>query len=793
MKFSEKWLREWVNPAVSTEELVEQLTMAGLEVDSVEPAGAGLESLLVGEVVSVDKHPDADKLRVCQVHAGQEQPLQIVCGAPNVSVGGKYPLAPVGGCLPGGIKIKKSKLRGIESQGMLCSAQELGLGEDHDGLMVLPVEAEAGQTLQDLLGLDDNIIELDLTPNRGDCLGIEGIAREVGTLLRSAVTTVATSPVVATIDDQLGIDIQAPEACPQYLGRVIRGIDVNARTPLWMQERLRRSGIRSLGAVVDVTNYVLLELGQPMHAFDLARLSGGVRVRYAGKGEELTLLDERTVALDADTVVIADHDKPLAIAGVMGGVDSGVQEDTRDLFLECAFFPPEMIAGRARTYGMHTESAHRFERGVDPGLQRRAIERATELLIGITGGEAGPVSTVMSSEHLPATNPVVLRKARIQRVLGMLPDDGEVADILDRLGMAVTEQQDGWLVQPPGFRFDIKIEADLIEEIGRIYGYNRLPSVSLLGAMEVQAVTETDIPLIEFCNVLVARGYQEAVTYSFIDEVMQAQINPGMVPVRLANPISSEMAEMRTSLWPGLLKAVQHNVHRQKSRLRFFEHGLRFYLQDDGVIYQDVMLAGVISGSRLPEGWDGKEEPVDFYDLKNDVETLLQLTGDPDRFTFTGSEHTALHPGQSAAIQCAGRTIGWMGRIHPSLARTCDLAADTCLFELEYKSVNASQLTEFQSISRYPSIRRDLAVVVDADLQAGALKAAVREVAGDLLQEILVFDVYQGKGIETGRKSIAFGLILQDNSRTLTEQDIEAVVVKVTDQLGEKFGATLRD
>ena len=793
MKFSEKWLREWVDPAVSTEELVEQLTMAGLEVDSVESADAGLESLLVGEVVSVDKHPDADKLRVCQVNIGQQQPLQIVCGAPNVSAGGKYPLAPVGGRMPGGKKIKKSKLRGVESQGMLCSAQELGLSEDHDGLMELPTEALAGQSLRDFLGLDDNIIGLDLTPNRGDCLGIEGIAREVGTLLRSAVTTVAVSPVKASIDDRFEIDIQAPAACPQYLGRVIRGVDATAATPLWMKERLRRSGLRSLGPVVDVTNYVLLELGQPMHAFDLACLSGGVRVRYALEGEELTLLDDRTVALNAGTVVIADHDKPLAIAGVMGGLDSGVKDTTTDLFLECAFFLPEMIAGCARSYGMHTDSAHRFERGVDPALQQRAIERATELLLVISGGEAGPVCTVTSSEHLPVCKPLVLRRERIQRVLGMSPEDAEVADILGRLGMVATEQQDGWLVEPPGFRFDIRIEADLIEEIGRIYGYNRLPSVSLQGAMEVQAVPETDITLMDFCDVLVARGYQEAITYSFVDEVMQAQVNPDMVPVRLANPISSEMAEMRTSLWSGLLKAVQHNVHRQKTRLRFFEHGLRFYTQDDGAIQQDVMFAGVITGSRFPESWDGKEQPVDFYDLKNDLETLLQLGGDTHRFTFSSREHPALHPGQTAAVECAGKTVGWLGRIHPVLAKRLDLSSDTCLFEVQYDSINTSQLTEFKLISRYPSIRRDLAFVVDADLQTGVLQAAVKAVAGGLLKQMPIFDVYQGKGIESGLKSIAFGLILQDNSRTLTEQDIEAVVEKVTMQLGDKFGATLRD
>jgi len=526
MKFSEQWLREWVNPPVSTEELVEQLTMAGLEVDSVEPAAAGLESLLVGEVLSIEKHPDADKLKVCQVSVAQDSPLQIVCGAPNVIAGGKYPLAPVGARLPGDIEIRKSKLRGVESHGMLCSANELGLSEDHEGLMTLPADAKTGQPLQALLGLDDTLIEIDLTPNRGDCLGIEGIAREVGTLLRCPVSPVEIKPVVATIDDRFDIEVQAPEACPQYLGRVIRRIDVNAQTPLWMQERLRRSGLRSLGAVVDVTNYVLLELGQPMHAFDLAQLSGGIQVRYALEGEQLTLLDERVITLDKQTLVIADHEKSLAIAGVMGGIHSGVQAGTADVFLECAFFPPKMIAGRARTYGMHTESAYRFERGVDPALQQRAIERATALLIEITGGEAGPVTTVTATDYLPESVPVTLRQERIRKVLGVSPDKDEVTDILTRLGMSVTEQGADWQVQSPTYRFDIELEADLIEEVGRVFGYNRLPSVPLQGSLDVQSLTESDNTIDELCNVLVSRGYQEAVTYSFVDPQLQARINP---------------------------------------------------------------------------------------------------------------------------------------------------------------------------------------------------------------------------------------------------------------------------
>jgi phenylalanyl-tRNA synthetase beta chain len=791
MKFSEKWLREWVDPPASTEELVEQLTMAGLEVDSVEPAGQGLEALLVGEVTAIDAHPDADKLKVCRVDVGQGEPLQVVCGAPNVSVGGKYPLAPVGARV-GDFKIRKSKLRGVESFGMLCSAQELQLSEDHEGLMNLPAEAVPGQKLQDLLGLDDTLIEVDLTPNRGDCLGIAGIAREVGTLTRSPVTAVDITPVPATIDDVFPVEVQMPAACPRYLGRVLRGVNAAATTPLWMQERLRRSGLRSLGPLVDVTNYVLLELGQPMHAFDMAQLSGGIHVRHAHAGEQLTLLDERTLTLDTETLVIADHDKPLAIAGVMGGIDSGVQDGTTDLFLECAFFPPAVIAGCARKYGMHTESAHRFERGVDPGLQQRATERATALLLEICGGQAGPVAEISSAGDLPTTAPIVLRQSRIQRVLGMSPGADEVIDILTRLGMQVESRGEDWRVQPPTFRFDIEIEADLIEEIGRIYGYNRLPSVSLQGALDVQPVPEVSRSIEQLSQVLVARGYQEAVTYSFVDPELQSRLNPGLAAVPLANPISSEMAEMRTSLWPGLLKAVQYNLNRQKPRLRLFEYGLRFF-SEQGAVRQDVMIAGVVTGTRLPEHWDGKGAPVDFYDLKQDLEALLQLADDPEGFMFVAAEHPALHPGQSARVHCANRPVGWLGRVHPALAESYDLDPNTCMFELEYAAVSRGRLTRFQPISRFPSIRRDLAVVVDADLQAGDIKTAVGEAAGELLQETLIFDVYQGKGIETGRKSIAFGLILQDNSRTLAEQDIEAIVTRVTDRLGEKFGATLRD
>jgi phenylalanyl-tRNA synthetase beta chain len=791
MKFSEQWLREWVNPAVATAGIVEQLTMAGLEVDSVEPAGADLQDLLVGEVLSVTPHPDADKLRVCQVAIGQVEPLQVVCGAPNVRVGGKYPLAPVGARLPGDFRIKKSKLRGVESYGMLCSARELGLSEDHQGLMELPVEAGTGHSLQELLGLNDTVIDVDLTPNRGDCLGIEGIAREVGTLTRSPVTPVNTHPVPATVADRFAIEVLAPEACPRYLGRVVTGIDAVAETPLWMQERLRRSGMRSLGPVVDITNYVMLELGQPMHAFDLDCLSKGIRVRYAREGEQLTLLDERTITLDPETLVIADHDKALAIAGVMGGIDSGVQPDSTVLFLECAFFTPEAIAGCARNYSMHTESAHRFERGVDPDLQVRAIERATRLLLDICGGQPGPVIEVSASDYLPESRPIVLRQARLQRVLGMTPGPQEVSDILMRLGMTVTAQGRDWRVQPPRVRFDIRIEADLIEEVGRIHGYNRLPSIPLHAALDVLPLPENEQSLEHACDLLVSQGYQEAVTYSFVDPDLQTRVNPSLQPVRLANPISSEMSEMRTSLWPGLLKVVQYNLNRQKTRLRLFEHGLRFYSQHNE-IKQELMLSGIVTGGLLPEQWSARAESVDFYDIKHDVEMLLRFAAQRQEPAFVAADHPALHPGQSAQIKSGDETLGWLGKIHPVLANQYDLDLNTCLFELHFAAIRQGALAQFRPISRFPSIRRDLAVVVDINTAAADLQRVVAEAAGELLQEMLIFDVYQGKGIETGRKSIAFGLILQDYSRTLTEQDIESIVARVTRRLGEEFGATLR-
>ncbi len=791
MKFSENWLREWVDPPVSTDELVVQLTMAGLEVDGVEPAAPEFSDVVVGEVLDVQPHPDADKLRVCHVAAGGE-PLQIVCGAPNVRMGMKVPTALVGARLPGDLKIKQTKLRGVVSSGMLCSARELGLADDHQGLMVLPAGAPVGQDFRAYLGLDDRIIEVDLTPNRGDCLGLAGIAREVGVLNGCAVTPPQISRVTAGCDDRFEVRVAVPEGCPRYLGRIIRGFDPAAVTPLWMQERLRRGGLRSLGPVVDVTNYILLELGQPMHAFDLARLDGHIEVRYAHSGETLQLLDGHELTLDEETLVIADAAKALAIAGVMGGADSGVGTDSRDLFLECAFFSPEVLAGRARRYGLQTDSSHRFERGVDFELQHRAMERATALLLDLVGGTAGPIIEVCAPERLPRRDVIRLRRARIRRLLGVELADAEVEAILLRLGARLNATADGWDVEPPSYRFDMAIEADLIEDIGRIHGYDRLPSLRPRAALRATPPSEARVSIGQWREILVQRGYQEAITYSFVDPRLQQRLDPGRPPVALANPISSEMSVMRTTLWAGLLRAAQHNLNRQQARVRLFEYGLNYIIHDDELT-QDSYIAGLACGSRLPEQWGVTATPLDFFDVKADVEALLAAGGVGEAFTFRADCHPSLHPGCTARIERGAETVGWLGTLHPELAAELDVPENTVVFELEAQRVAAGAIARFQEISRFPAIRRDLAFIVDAQVTANALSAVARAAAGPLLRDLAVFDLYQGPGVESGRKSIALGLILQDSSRTLAEQDVEAVLADVQTALNASFGANLRE
>jgi len=790
MKFSEGWLREWVNPGLDTQQLAEQLTMAGLEVDSVEPVAGGFSGVVVAEVLSVEAHPDADKLHVCQVAAGEDGPLQIVCGAPNVCAGMKAPLATVGGRMPDDLKIRKAKLRGIVSHGMLCSARELGLSDEHQGLMNLPADAAVGSDLRDYLGLNDVMIDIDLTPNRGDCLGMEGVAREVGALTRTDLTPPAFESVAATIDDQLPIDVQSPEACPRYLGRVIRGVNPNAETPLWMQEKLRRGGIRSLGPVVDVTNYVLLELGQPMHAFDLKQLSGGIEVRYAREGETLTLLDERTIDLDKDALLICDRQKALALAGVMGGIDSGISDATDSLFLEVACFAPEKIAGRARRYGLMTDSSYRFERGVDPHLQQRAMERATALLLGLVGGQAGPVIEMSSQQHLAKKSAIALRRARIERLLGYVPADEQVEDILSRLGVAVQVNDEGWMATPPGYRFDLIIEADLIEEVGRVFGYNQLPIASNRGDLIMRPLADAATPLERVQAILVDRDYQEAITYSFVDAALLQELDSDSQPIALANPISSEMSVMRSTLWAGLVGAVQYNLSRQQGRIRIFETGLKFIVQDN-VIKQNNVLSGVVVGDRLQEQWGASKEATDFFDVKGDVEALLEMSG--VKAEFRTESHSALHPGQTAAILVEGVRIGWLGCIHPRLAQKFEIPRKTYLFELKLDVLLKGRLPTFEKLSRFPSIRRDLAIVVNVETPTGALCDSINQQAGSLLQDLLVFDVYQGGGVESGRKSVALGLILQDSSRTLTDVDVDSVISAITGRLEKQFGATLRE
>ncbi|MBA4727295.1 phenylalanine--tRNA ligase subunit beta [Stutzerimonas frequens] len=791
MKFSEQWLRSWVNPQVSREELVARLSMVGLEVDAVTPVAGSFSGVVVGEVLETAQHPDADKLRVCQVSNGKET-FQVVCGAPNVRAGLKIPFAMIGAQLPGDFKIKKAKLRGVESSGMLCSETELQIGSDDSGLMELAAGAPVGADLREYLDLDDVSIEIGLTPNRGDCLSLAGLAREVGAIYGAEVRSVDFAAAKVVHQDVRPVEVLAPKACPRYLGRVIRNVDLSRPAPLWMVERLRRSDIRSIDAVVDVTNYVMLELGQPLHAFDLDEIKGGIRVRMADEGEKLVLLDGQEIVLRSDTLVIADHERPLAIAGVMGGEHSGVSASTRSIFLESAFFDTIALAGKARSYGLHTDASHRFERGVDSQLPRRAMERATNLLLEIVGGEAGPIVEAVSEGDLPNIAPVTLRAERINQMLGLELDHGEVVRLLTSLGLTVAQEAEGrWQVSVPSHRFDISLEVDLIEELGRLYGYDRLPvrypqaRLAPVAKPEVRA----ELPLLR--RLLVARGYQEAITYSFIDPKLFELFSPGVKPLELANPISADMAAMRASLWPGLVKALQYNLNRQQSRVRLFEAGLRFVGQLPG-LEQDAMLAGVVTGSREPEGWANTSETVDFFDVKADVEALLAFAGNAGAYRFVPGEHPALHPGQTARVERDGQLVGFVGSLHPELASTLGIDQPVYLFELKLAEIAEGRMPSFAELSRFPEVRRDLAVLVGREVMAQDILDCIRVVAGANLTDLKLFDVYQGKGIDPLSKSVAVGLTWQHPSRTLNDDEVNETMQKILTSLEERFNATLR-
>jgi len=793
MKFSESWLREWVNPAIDSAELVAQLTMAGLEVDAVEPVAPDFSGVVVGKVVSVAPHPNADKLRVCQVAGGPDGEVQVVCGAPNAREGIKVPFATVGAMLPGDMKIRKAKLRDVESFGMLCGEDELGLGEDGSGLLELPSAAPVGADLRDYLQLNDQVIEVDLTPNRGDCLSIRGLARETGVLNSTAVAESACEPVAPAIDDKLSVELAAPTACPRYAGRVIRGVDVSAESPLWLQEKLRRSGLRSIDPVVDVTNYVMLELGQPMHAFDLPKLSGGIVVRMAEQGEKIALLDGSEVTLNSDTLLIADREKPLAMAGIMGGAESAVGPETRDIFLESAYFDPIAIAGRPRNYGLHTDSSHRFERGVDPQLQVGAIERATALLLDIVGGEPGPVIEAVDENKLPSPAEVRLTRARLEQQLALKFDSAEIREMLVRLGLEILDEDDsGWTCRVPSWRFDLAMEVDLIEEVARIYGYNRLPTATVNASLPITSGDEKKRPLSLLRQQLTGRGYREAITYCFVDPEVQKYLTPGEEGVALANPIASDMAVMRTTLWSGLLPTVRHNLNRQQPRVRLFESGLRFVPHGDD-LRQEAVIAGVVTGSRYPERWSNSRDAVDFFDIKADVEALLSQGGSIDQYRFVADDtNPALHPGQCARIEREGRPVGYVGQLHPRVHKALDLSQPVFLFELSLEDVLTGQLPAFEGISKFPEVRRDLALIVDRHVSAGALTDTVRQNAGSYLIDLKIFDVYQGKGVENNRKSVGLGLTFRDSSRTLNEEEINDAVLRVVAAMQEKYSASLR-
>ncbi|MGD9108898.1 MAG: phenylalanine--tRNA ligase subunit beta [Gammaproteobacteria bacterium] len=784
MKFSKQWLQELVKTKLTTESLVNQLTMAGLEVDKVEPVAGKFTNVVVGEVLDAAPHPNADKLQVCTVDIGKSEKLNIVCGAKNVRKNLKVAVAQVGAILPGDFKIKKAKLRGVESCGMLCSEKELGLAETSSGIMELPPDAPVSTDVINYLNLDDVTINIDLTPNRGDCASIIGIAREVAAINNSKYSSPKIKTIKPVIKDLLAINLTASKECPRYIGRVIRDINLKASTPLWMQERLRRSGIRSIDPIVDVTNYVLLELGQPMHAFDLANISQGINIRLAKKGEQLILLDETKISLTPQDLVIADHKQPVALAGIMGGLNSGINSKTKDIFLESAFFDPIKIATTAKQYNLQTDSSYRFERGVDYELQVKAMERATQLLLDIVGGKPGPIIEKSSREFLPQPKKIKLRLSRIEKILGIKIPTKAVHDILQRLEMSVKKGTKICNVTVPTHRFDCAIEVDLIEELARIYGYENIPARTYAADLVVPPISATKTPTRTIRELLQNRDYHEVITYSFVDPKMQQLLDPERTPIVLTNPIANNMSVMRTNLWPGLLETLVYNLNRQQERIRLFEIGLRFCKTKEKLQQQRV-IAGIAYGAVYREQWSENKRLVDFYDVKADLESL-------GNFTFHSHPHAALHPGKAAQICKNQKPVGYLGVLHPNIARILELKREVILFELLLDAVQQKAIPKYQPISKYPAIRRDLAFLVKKEISAAQIKAIVEQKAGKLLTDLTIFDVYQSKDISADQKSIALGLTLQDASRTLNDSEVNELLTEVITSLEEKLGLELR-
>ncbi|MEO7064281.1 MAG: phenylalanine--tRNA ligase subunit beta [Dokdonella sp.] len=788
MKFSENWLRELVDVPVDHDALMHRLTMAGLEVEGVEALGTALDGVVVAEIVGCEQHPNADKLRVCEVADGSGDTLTIVCGAPNARLGLKAPLATVGTRMPNGVAITKAALRGIESNGMLCSAKELGIDADAAGLMELPADAPVGEALAKFLGLPDASIEIKLTPNRPDCLSVHGLARDAGALFGTPFHPAAAKPAAVTGAARRAVRVDAGADCPRYLGRVIEGIDASARSPLWLAERLRRSGLRPISAVVDVTNLVMLELGQPLHAFDNDALSGAIVVRRGRAGETLKLLDGSDAKVDPEFLVIADEAKPLALAGVMGGFDSRVTDSTCNVFLESAHFAPAAIMGRARKLGLHTDASHRFERGVDPELPRLAIERASALLIGIAGGTAGPITEAVDAHALPKRISIALRRDRLARLLDLAIDDSEVERILSALGLLVERSPDGWHAIPPSWRFDLAIEEDLIEEVVRVYGYERVPTRAPRGELQAPTLPEALLGVGQLRAQLVARDYVEAICYAFVagDTLAQWKLDAGAVA--LANPLSADLAVMRTSLLPGLVAALAANRRRQQARVRLFEVGSVFRVGADEIL----RIAGVACGGGFAEQWAETHRAIDFFDVKGDVESVLALTNASDEFGCLPASVAWLHPGQGAQLRRGGHVIGHLGALHPDLLNALDIDDDVFAFELDVAPITARALPKAGRISRFPSVRRDLSFELSEDVPYAQVEALIREAIGGSLSEIILFDRYADANLGTGIKSLAIGLILQDRSRTLTDQDADRCMALAVAALESGCKAKLR-
>lgn len=794
MKISLLWLQDYFAEKLKAKALAEQLTLAGLEVDAVCPvAKENLAHVVVGQVVSIEQHSNADRLRVCQIKVNNDVAIPVVTNAPEVTVGMKVVVALEGAELANGIEIKSTEMRGIVSKGMLCSSVELGLEEAADEIMQLPEDAPIGQAIENYLQLNDAILEINVTPNRGDCLSVQGMAREVAAILNYPSKSAEITKAAVRIKAQRDINVADASDCPHYVGRIIQNVNAEAETPLWIKERLRRSGIRSICALVDIGNYVMLEMGQALHIFDNDKLQGAITIRRAKTGEKLTLLDNKEVQLSPEILVIADEQKAHAMAGIMGGLESAVTADTKNIFIESAYFDPRVINGRARRYGLQTDAATRFERGVSPAVQTLAMEHVTELLQSIVGGEVGPLCEYQAKDFPAQKASILLRKQRIEQLLGYSIADSEIESILKRLGMALERHDKAWQVQAPVWRFDITQEIDLIEEIARIYGYQQIPTLAPPAELRFSQADEAQVDLNTLRHLLQARDYTEAITYSFVEPQLQNLLDPEVRPLPLKNPISEDLSVMRSNLWPGLISVAIYNLSRQQQRIRLFETGLRF-IQQGADIKQEAVIAGLSIGPLYPEQWAIPSKKVDFYDMKADVEGLLALTGHGQDFQFIKNEsHPALHPGQSCQICLDGETIGYLGQLHPQVQVALDLDQALYVFELRLADILKRVIPQYKGWSKFPLIRRDIALMVGQAVTAEQIRATVMAAGTEWLRDVFIFDVYQGKGITPGKKSLALGLILQHSSRTLMDSEINEWVEKLVGILKQTYNATLRE